>query len=278
MARTADGRALTEAHRLAQIRVGAQAEVAARALWPRLDVDDIDASVPMWMAANLVVAERQHDASVAMAAAYLEEYQRAEVGRPVIPAGADFDAEEVRAMLLINGPNRVKALINKGLTGPEAHAAAVTKYGGIVRRATMAGGRRTVDETARSDQRAVGWRRVTDGNPCTFCAMLASRGPIYGTQASTAGDVMRPTRGGGEGLRYHGHCGCTAEIVYGAWIPNESELYAIDEYQRAAAQVDALGLPRTERNILPLMRANGVFKDSPVVRNKNLDFITDGEV
>lgn len=278
MALTPEGRALTEAHRVAQIGIGARAEVAARALWSQLRPEDIDSSVPMWLAANVAVTQREYGRSARLAAAYVEEYQNAEVGRPILPDPAPVDLEEPRATLLIAGPYRVKTLVGKGMTGAEAHAAALTKYGGIARRAAMDGGRRYIDQVAKSDQRAVGWRRVTDGDPCTFCAMLASRGPVYASQATTAGDVLRPTRGGGEGLRYHGHCGCTAELVYGAWVPSESELYAIDEYQRAAAEVDALGLPRTEKNILPRMRANGVFRDSRIARNKNLDFLTDGEV
>ena len=55
---------------------------------------------------------------------------------------------------------------------------------------------------AAKDALAVGWRRVSDGHPCAFCAMLASRGFVYHT-AETAGSMNR----------YHNDCRC--EIVPG---------------------------------------------------------------
>jgi len=54
-----------------------------------------------------------------------------------------------------------------------------------------------------ADELATGWSRVTDNDPCAWCAMLASRGPVY-KSAQTAGD---PRQGGN---RYHDHCGCQA--------------------------------------------------------------------
>ena len=82
-------------------------------------------------------------------------------------------------------------------------------------REVMEAGRQVVQ---RSSTR---WRRVTDGAPCGFCAMLASRGPVY-TSKDTA-----------DGGRYHGRCGCTDEPFDGAfddWRPTEAEQRYIDAY------------------------------------------------
>ena len=82
-------------------------------------------------------------------------------------------------------------------------------------REVMEAGRQVVQ---RSSKR---WRRVTDGAPCGFCAMLASRGPVY-TSQDTA-----------DGGRYHGRCGCTAEPFEGDfadWQPSEAEQRYIDAY------------------------------------------------
>lgn len=67
------------------------------------------------------------------------------------------------------------------------------------------------------------WRRVTDGKPCGFCAMLASRGPVY-RSASEAG----------QGNKYHGRCGCTVEPYEGDpddWEPTPDEARFIEAYQ-----------------------------------------------
>lgn len=68
------------------------------------------------------------------------------------------------------------------------------------------------------------WRRVTDGAPCGFCAMLASRGPVYHSRE----------KAGVGGNRYHGRCGCTAEPFEGDpadWVPTDAEQRYIDAYE-----------------------------------------------
>lgn len=266
MALTAEGKALTEAHRVGQIAVGARAEAAARLLWPMLDQSDLDRHEPAWLTANLKVLRPYYEDSVKLAKAYVSEYREAEGVGSTAFGTVVWDQQYMSSNLHLAGPVRVKMLVESGKTGPAASAAAVTKFAGIARRGVMQGGRMMIHETTRRDSNAVGWRRVTDGDPCTFCAMLATRGPVYGKE-SAHGNVMRKSRDGGEALLYHGHCGCTAEIVYGEWIPNDVEQLFIEEYKRAAAEADALGLPRTRQNVLPRMRANGTFKDSPLSRS-----------
>ena len=68
------------------------------------------------------------------------------------------------------------------------------------------------------------WRRVTDGQPCGFCAMLASRGPVY----------RSAEKAGYGGNRYHERCGCTAEPFEGdpdEWEPTPDEQRYIDAYE-----------------------------------------------
>lgn len=254
MALTRDGRRLTEAHRRAQLAIAARAETATRILWKRLDVDDIDASAPMWMAANLAVASDAHQQSSALAATYLQAYRDAELGDPTGPiASTGFPAVESQAALTIAGPVAVKQRIGDGMTPADAHASALTGFTGIVRRQVLHGGRMMIHESTRADLRAIGWRRVTDGDPCPFCAMLASRGPVYASRSTTVGNVMRDGYGG-KALRYHGYCGCSSETVYGEWIPSTAEQDYMARYDAAAAEVDAMGLPRTEQNIMPILR------------------------
>lgn len=268
MALTAEGKALTEVHRVGQIAIGARAEATARTLWPMLNPADLDGYEAAWLAATLSALEPHFEESVRLSSTYLREYRSAEGA----PAGAlgdvAWDQRYMAENLHLAGPVRVKLLVKGGMAGDAAAAAALMKFGGIARRGVMQGGRMMIHETARGDGNAIGWRRVTDGDPCTFCAMLATRGPVYGSHDTITGDVLRDARGGGKALLYHGHCGCTGELVYGSWEPTEMEQFFIDEYERAAAEVDELGLPRTQQNVLPRMRANGTFKDSPLTRNK----------
>jgi hypothetical protein len=220
------------------------------------------------MPAQVATFQRFYAESQALTGSYIADYRLAEIGDAGGPVIApQFPAAEMQHAALLAGPVRVKLLIGRGETPSSAHAKAFTKFSGIARRQVLDGGRKMIDATTASDSRAVGWRRVTDGNPCAFCAMLASRGPVYSAK-SAQGNVMRQLREGGSGLRYHGHCGCTAEIVYGEWEPNDAERLYQEEYEKAAKQADAAGEQRTEQTVLWRMRENGVFRDSPLTRNK----------
>lgn len=251
-----------------QIAVAARAARASQSLWGRLDVSDIDRSQAAWLAAQVALLRGHYSQSQELAEQYVADYREAEAdgrtGPFVAPA---FPAAVMTHTMLVHGPMKVKNLVGKGASGSDAHAKAFNKFSGMVRRQVLMGGRMAIDATTASDSSSVGWRRVTDGNPCTFCAMLASRGPVY--QAKTAeGDVQRPARGGGEKLLYHGHCGCTAEIVYGKWEPSDAERLYIEGYEKAAKQADAAGEQRTQETVLWRMRENGIFRDSPLSRKK----------
>lgn len=266
MALTGEGKALTEAHRVGQIAIGANADAALRMVWPVLDPSDLDRSEPAWMAASLAAMRPSYEDSVNLAAAYTSAYREAEGVSPGPLVRPSWDQQYVAENLHLAGPVRVKLLVGAGAAGAAAHAAALTKFAGIGRRAVMSGGRMMIHETSKRDNQVVGWRRVSDGDPCTFCAMLVTRGPAYGSRqlaTSTPGTGLME----GAMLRYHGHCGCTAELIYGEWQPTDMEQLFIDEYQKAAGEADALGLPRTQHNVLPRMRQNGTFKDSPLSRN-----------
>lgn len=261
MALTVEGRALTEAHRKAQLAIAARAAATSQILWKRLRVSDLDGSTPTWMSAQLALMARGYSQSEALAEAYISEYRDAENAAAAPIAGVPYARGAMTESMLLSGPARVKLLIGKGDSPDGAHAAAFVKFSGIVRRQVLSGGRMLIDETTRRDQNAVGWRRVTDGNPCTFCAMLATRGPVYASKE-------RADSVAGSGLRYHGHCGCTAEIIYGKWQPSEREQLYIDEYEKAAKQANAAGENRTQGTVLWRMRENGIFRDSPLARNK----------
>jgi hypothetical protein len=76
----------------------------------------------------------------------------------------------------------------------------LTNVSGDASRHVLNRGRETLTESVAADRQALSWARVTDSAPCSFCRMLASRGPEY--------------RSKGGGFKAHGHCGCTAEPVY----------------------------------------------------------------
>jgi hypothetical protein len=103
----------------------------------------------------------------------------------------------------VTGPVEFKRSIAAGKTPEQAVDAAAVRMSGSSSYLALEGGRDVMQESIRRDERATGWSRVTDADPCAWCAMLASRGPVY-KSAVTAGD---PRQGGNT---YHDHCGCQA--------------------------------------------------------------------
>ena len=72
--------------------------------------------------------------------------------------------------------------------------------GATVARHAQQAGRDAVQRTAEAAPERIGWARTLTGREnCAFCAMLASRGPVYGAK----------------GVRFlaHDHCDCVPELV-----------------------------------------------------------------
>lgn len=264
MARTAEGRRITDAHRRRQVRVATSADSRLRRSMLLLDPSDIAGTRSAWQASVVSVITDFQRTSEREAVEYLSRFRLAETGStagPIIRPGIDVAA--TASLVDKVGPQGFLRRIGEGQPEMLAYQRVVNEVAAEARKAIMSGGRSVVRESARRNSRIVGWRRVSDGNPCAFCAMLVSRGPAY-TAYSKALSRSR------DGDAYHKRCGCTVEEVYGDWQPTEQERVFVDAYYAAAEKVSAVDQPRRAKAVLPLMRADGEFRDSPIRRNKTL--------
>lgn len=195
-----------------------------------------------------------------------------------VPVDEDFvwpeeDVEDVEraatVSLVVTGPVRVQRGLNalqedaqRGRLDDADFLAEMSQLmrdagataAGAAEREALRGGRDLLTESSRTDRAVMGWARVTDGDPCWFCAMLTSRGAVYRNfwTARYSGRVSRrrggpPAAPGGwedwspermaewevsRGLdRFHDNCHCTLVPVYSRtdWVPEASrefrELY-----------------------------------------------------
>ena len=101
----------------------------------------------------------------------------------------------------------------------EAHAIAHRSLEAATGRLTLKGGRQTISEASVTDPAALGWERVISAGACSFCAMLASRGGVYGEHSVE--------------FRAHDHCNCTAEPVFRGQKPAGQDLH--EAWQRVTA-------------------------------------------
>jgi hypothetical protein len=83
----------------------------------------------------------------------------------------------------------------------DAHEKSGSTASGIVDQAATQAANDVIDFAVEKDKRAKRWARKTSGDPCAFCAMLASRGFVYRSEASA-------------GFKAHPNCHCTAVVRF----------------------------------------------------------------
>lgn len=136
-------------------------------------------------------------------------------------------------------------------------------------------GRDTIEGSTYRDRVRVGWARIPQAGCCSFCALLASRGPVY-SSAEAAGIVLgrgvdasvtAGKRGGqgkgvkirgtqGLGNRYHNHCRCVAAPVFiggdNSYVKYTEEFYTkqYTDLEAADGSIRPLGEALTLKGVL----------------------------
>lgn len=214
MAATVEGARATEQHRLAQLEVEKRALADLRQIWPAFDIKNPESSWEPVKRSLMAVVEVRRQESARQAAFYYQNFRFNETGElfdPVIATQTASDAEAAAVSLDVTGLFSARHLNAENASAPASIT--LVRLSGTVGRLVLNGGRQTIEENTRRDERSTGYARVTSGKACFFCAMLASRGPVYRS------DTVR--------FRAHDHCRCTAEPRFhdlrSAWPPKSRE-------------------------------------------------------
>lgn len=242
MARTPAGATLTEAHRAAQLAVRAGSLRDLVTLWRAVDPTNLSDTIGVFARAAAILAGRGYEESGRVSARYYQLFRRVEGvgGTPAAaiiarPPTVDRLAAEMRGASLAGIITARRA----GLDVQTAKTRGFIRAAGALGKLVLNGGRRTLITIADNDRQALGWSRVTSGDPCPFCRMLASRGPHYKTEKSAD-------------FQPHDDCGCAPEIVYsGSALPGDAAKFA-EEWQAAQriARQDGTGSTGTSNNAL----------------------------
>jgi hypothetical protein len=224
------------AGRVAQLAIRAQLLRDVTALWPMLDRKRLDETWPGWLRAMSLLVRNYHGQSAQAAAS---TYRAAREQATLSPAPRS---------LIKFAPTPSQDWLDKafGYSGPGSFQrdvarpnAALETTLGTSTRIALDGGRTTTINTVRHDPVALGWYRVTDGDPCAFCALLASRpamkhedgsfrkGSLYNSEETAS-------------FKAHDHCACAAAPVFSASqeLPDISQLAA--EIYKNRGEGDAL--------------------------------------
>ena len=121
--------------------------------------------------------------------------------RPRVDWAEHDKAAEVS--MWVTGPVNLKRQARMGRTEKQAKDTALVQASGAAVRQVANGARYATIELVEQDPYTDRFARVTDGNPCAFCAMLASRGAVYLTKESASFEA-------------HDHCQCHVIAVHDA--------------------------------------------------------------
>jgi hypothetical protein len=228
MAKTAAGAELTKAHHAAQLAVRAGSLTNLVKLWKIVDPADLGGTIDTFIEAAVLLAGQGFDRSAGTSSRYYSLFRRVEgIGgaAPVVLATrtpAAVVAGDLRGAAL-------KGIIDArraGLPIEPAKTRGLVRVVGALGKLVLAGGQRTITGSVQRDPQAIGWGRVTSGDPCAFCRMVAGRGATYKTEKSAS-------------FEPHDGCGCSAEPLFkGGSPPAQAAEYAREwnEAQRRARQ------------------------------------------
>lgn len=200
MATTPAGATLTEQHRQMQLALRALTIRQIMALWPAFDPEDMDRTwPPLFQALAMLIRLRGRD-SAAITSRYYQRFRQVEgvPGQYLPKMAADAAAEQVARSLGYVGPVQTQKLLDLGRT--DVREQAFVNVQGATTRLVLDQGRRTLIDNVKADPQALGYMRVSDGDPCAWCSMLISRGPIYTKETAF--------------FEAHDSCGCSAEGVF----------------------------------------------------------------
>jgi len=199
-------------HRRLQLALRARAIGELLAAW-RLFEGDIESWRRFLVVALPVVMARRRD-SAGLALAHVRE-RAAEEGIALegLRLPEPPPAEALERSLGATGLAGTWRALSVGASLEAARQVGFARLAMAAGRHVMDGGREAVLGAASASERRIRWRRVAAPSACAFCAMLASRGPVY-----ASGTVDFPA---------HDGCACTAEPAFeGDLTRQEVELRA----------------------------------------------------
>lgn len=183
---------------------------------------------------SLIRDRRQQSAQ--LAGPYYNRARQAEGLPPIlIPPPIDLVEERLDKTLNAAGIAVFDRAERLGATPEQARDRMVVTLTGSGGTLVLEGGRSVIQEALAEDEDALGWIRVTDSDPCAWCAMLASRGAVYKSAETAGRGTNSQFKGSGE-FKFHDHDGCHAIPIYSDDHPfqqRSEDLY--DQWRRETA-------------------------------------------
>lgn len=211
-----------ESYRLAQqqrddqLRNAESYKAEFAALWALWKVSQTPAQRRAWLTANVNLIKRYRSRAQAIALRYYQRARGMDAGSalPELPQIKQASDADLLKNLIDRSTGVYKRARLVGLDELQAEERARQAAEASGSRLVLKGGRDAIEQVEKSDRDAIGWMRVSDGDPCPeFCAVMVSRGAVYRSR-KTAGESANDRFVGAGMFKFHDNCGCTVAPVF----------------------------------------------------------------
>jgi hypothetical protein len=195
---------LSQAHMAKQVRDASAVQAGLSVAFDKgLDPMNLDATFPTYLRSALALVSAGRGLALKTATDYYGEAKRGAGFRSAIPAieAPQLDIFRSTQALLMTGPVAIKKQLSTGVGLQAALDSAKKQTLAVGKRLTLEAPRQGLINLVKNDKDALGWSRVSDGQPCHFCAMLLSRGPDYKSKETAR-------------FRAHNGCGCSVRPFF----------------------------------------------------------------
>jgi len=221
--------AAADTARAVQVRIRAAAMLDVTKLWPALDPKRLNETWPGWIRAMMLVTKNYYaQSSVAAGASYRlarEDATQSPAPQRLVKLAPTPDEQWMYKAYGYAGPG----MLNKDTAQP---GTALSTTLGTTARIVMDGGRTTTLDTVAADPVAHGWYFKTDGDPCWWCAMIASRGFVFKEHSFDVSDARHLGAETNNSAKVHNHCAC---VIVGVF----SKSHTLPDISQEAQQVYA---------------------------------------
>ena len=181
-----------------------------------LDPENVEGSLDLVKLAILSVVQFYGKAAAAEALNFYQA-ERARAGLPALPISVVDPITDVMVDAAL-----ADVLVPVGAFYPDPQLA-LDRISAAAEQLVFEQYRRQMSSAAELDGQATGWARVPNADACSFCLMLAMRGPVY-TSRVAAGPNRRSRRNanrpdeafvGAGAAKVHDNCRCGVEVIHG---------------------------------------------------------------
>jgi hypothetical protein len=182
-----------------------------------LDPENVDGSLDLVKTAILAVVQFYGHAAAAEALEFYQSERAAAGVATPLPAAV---VEPITSLMVDDA--LTEALKPIGAFHPDPQLA-LDRLSEAAEQLVFEQYRRQMSSATEVDDQATGWARVPNADACSFCLMLALRGPVY-TSKAAAGPNRRSRRNpnrpdeaflGAGAAKVHDNCRCGVEPVFG---------------------------------------------------------------